>query len=78
MKSYKLQNRVVLSFVTGVYEDGDIDYTYIVHVYLLLFNSNCIEAVMLINRCWHLHSLAVLCELSMLQIIQPLQQLIQK
>lgn len=32
IESYVLQKRIVLSFETGKYEDGETDYTYIVDV----------------------------------------------
>lgn len=50
MESYKLQKRIVLSFETGKYEDGETDYTYIVDVFDLLLFYNPIEIVMKINR----------------------------
>ena len=30
MESYRLQKRIILTFETKQYEDGDTDYTYIV------------------------------------------------
>ena len=35
MEFVKLQKRVVLSFETGKYEDGETDYTYIVDAYAI-------------------------------------------
>ena len=35
MEKYSLQKRSVLSFKTGHYEDGDISYIYVIHMYSL-------------------------------------------
>ena len=76
MESYKLQKRIVLSFETGKYEDGETDYTYIVDVFDLYLFYNPIEIVMKINRYQFLPCLQALFELLRQVIIQMLQRLI--
>ena len=41
MESYRLQKRIILSFETKQYEDGDTDYTYIVDMWLLFWLLTC-------------------------------------
>ena len=58
MERYTLQKRMILSFETKQDEDGDVDYTYIVDAYFLLFYVHIVRPTE-INLWLLLHCLLV-------------------